>query len=181
MKQTVLSSASQPLLRPLLIGFAGIAALTASSYVSVFMYPVPMTLQTLAVLLVGALLGPRLGMATVLAWLSLSLAGAPVLAGGKAGLMAFTGPTAGYLASFPLVAFAAGFLPKHDTLAGHGARLAGFFALHAVILFAGWIWLSTLIGPDAAFATGVAPFLIGALIKSGLATAIFAAVPRKAG
>ncbi len=181
MKQALPRPAAPSLLRPLLIGLAGVAALTASSHISVPMYPVPMTMQTMVVLMVGAILGPRAGAATVLAWLALSFTGAPVLSGGKPGLMALTGPTAGYLLSFPLVAFAAGYLPKADKLSAHGARLAGFLALHAVILFAGWSWLSALTGPEVAFATGVAPFLVGALIKSGLAAALLAAFPRKAG
>jgi len=181
MKHAMTRPAYQTRLRPALIGLAGVAALTASSYISVPMYPVPMTMQTLVVLMIGAMMGPRAGAATVLAWLALSLTGAPVLAGGKPGLVALTGPTAGYLISFPLVAFAAGFLPKGDRLASHGARLAGFLSLHGMILFAGWSWLTALIGPQAAFATGVAPFMIGALIKSGLAAALIAAFPRKAG
>jgi biotin transport system substrate-specific component len=171
---------TQTLLRPLLIGLVGVAALSASSHISVPMYPVPMTMQTLVVLMLGALMGPRAGAATVLAWLALSLTGAPVLSGGKPGLVALAGPTAGYLISFPLVAFAAGYLPRGDRLRAHGARLAGFVALHGVILFAGWSWLSALTGPEIAFATGVAPFLLGAPIKSGLATALLAAFPRRA-
>ncbi|MEZ5998478.1 MAG: biotin transporter BioY [Hyphomonas sp.] len=174
------SAASRPLLRPLLIGLGGVAALTASSWISVPMYPVPVTLQTLVVLLLGASLGPRAGAATVLAWLALSLTGAPVLADGKSGLIAFAGPTAGYLASFPVVAFLAGYLPKDDRIASHAARFAGFLALHAVILFAGWSWLSAWIGAEGALAAGVVPFLIGSLLKSGLATAMVAAFPRKA-
>ena len=181
MKQALSRSASQNRLYPVLIGLGGIAALTASSYIAVPMYPVPVTMQTLVVLLLGAVLGPRAGAATVLAWLALSLMSAPVLAGGKPGLVALAGPTAGYLISFPLVAFLAGCLPKGDRLSRHGARLAGFLSLHAMILFAGWSWLSAMIGPEAAFVSGVAPFLIGSLIKSGLATAIIAAFPRKAG
>ena len=94
---------------------------------------------------------------------------------------ALAGPTAGYLISFPLVAFTAGLLPKGDRIGAHLSRLLGFVGLHGVILFAGWSWLSALTGPEVAFATGVAPFLLGALIKSGLATALLAAFPRRAG
>ena len=166
---------SHPVLRPVLIGLSGIAVLTISSYVALPMVPVPVTLQTLAVVLMGAVLGPRAGAAIVLAWLGLALAGAPVLAGGKAGLLAFTGPTAGYLISFPVAAFLAGYLPKGQTLAGHGLRFAGFIGLHAVILTAGWAWLSNFVGPQVAIASGVVPFLAGTLLKSALATAVIAA------
>ncbi len=166
---------------PVLIALGGIAALTASSYVAVPMYPVPMTLQTLVVLLLGAVLGPRGGSSAVLAWLALSLMGAPVLAGGSTGPVAFAGPTAGYLLSFPFVAFLAGLLPRNHGIGGHVARLAGFLGLHAVILGAGWAWLAAMIGPKAAFVSGVAPFIVGSLLKSALATAIIAAFPRKVG
>lgn len=179
MKLAQTRSDSRNLMRPLLIGITGIAALTAASHISVPMYPVPMTMQTMVVLMLGALLGPRTGALTVLAWLALSLTGAPVLSGGKPGLVALAGPTAGYLISFPLVAFAAGFLAKGDRIGDHASRLLGFVCLHAVILFAGWSWLSALTGPEVAFATGVAPFLMGALIKSGLATALLAAFLRR--
>ncbi|MEZ5947457.1 MAG: biotin transporter BioY [Hyphomonas sp.] len=181
MKQAETAADSRALLRPVLIGLAGIAALITSSYIAVPMYPVPVTLQTLVVLLLGAVMGPRAGAATVLAWLALSLTGAPVLADGKSGLVAFAGPTAGYLASFPVVAFLAGYLPKDDRIVSHVSRFAGFLALHAAILFAGWSWLSAWVGPEGALAAGVVPFLIGSVLKSGLATALVAAFPRKAG
>ena len=112
MTQSLARPFSHPLFRPVATGLAGIAALTVSSYVSLPMYPVPVTLQTLVVVLLGAVAGPRAGAAIVLAWLGLALAGAPVLAGGKTGLIAFAGPTAGYLFAFPVAAFLAGFLPK---------------------------------------------------------------------
>lgn len=172
---------SHPVLRPVLIGLAGVAALTVSSYVSVPMVPVPVTLQTLAVLLMGAVLGPRAGAAVVLAWLGLAMAGAPVLSGGKMGVLAFTGPTAGYLLAFPVAAFLAGYLPKGQSLASHGLRFAGFIGLHAVILGAGWAWLSVLVGAEAAFAAGVVPFLAGTLLKSALAAAVLAATARTKG
>lgn len=162
-------------LRVLATGILGVAALTASSHVSVPMYPVPMTLQTVVVLLLGALFGPRMGAAMVLSWLALSLAGAPVLADGKSGLAAFAGPTAGYLAGFPIAAFLAGYLPRGDHLAAHGLRLAGFLGLHALVLAIGWAGLLGHVGAETALAAGVLPFLAGSVLKSGLAAGIYAA------
>jgi len=153
----------------------GVAVLTASSYLSMPMYPVPVTMQTLAVILMGLVLGPRAGAAIVIGWLSLAAMGAPVLAGGKTGLIAFTGPTAGYLLSFPATAFLAGYLPKGNNVMAHLARLGGALGLHGLILLAGWAWLSRAIGADAALMAGVVPFLVGAVLKSGLAAALFAA------
>lgn len=179
MSQSLARPMSHPVLRPALIGLAGIAVLTLSSYVAIPMVPVPVTLQTLAVVMMGAVLGPRLGTAVVCAWLGLALAGAPVLAGGKAGLLAFTGPTAGYLVSFPVAAFLAGLLPKGQSLAANGVRLAGFLGVHGVILTAGWAWLSMAVGAETAFVAGVVPFIAGTFLKSALATAVIAALPRK--
>jgi len=164
-------------LRPVVLGLAGIAALTVSSYVSLPIAPVPVTMQTLVVVLLGAVAGPRMGAAIVLSWLGLALAGAPVLAGGKSGLIAFAGPTAGYLFAFPAAAFLAGFLPKGQTPALHGARFAGFLGLHAVILAAGGGWLAVLTTLEIALASGVVPFLAGSLLKSALAAAVIAAMP----
>lgn len=158
----------------MLIGLAGIAALTLASYISVPVYPVPMTLQTMAVLLAGALFGSWRGTLVVLAWLALVAAGLPLLSEGRAGLDVFAGSTGGYLMSFPLAAFLAGRLPKSDSMSAHAARLFGYLALHGLILMAGWAWLARMIGPVGAFESGVAPFIIGALLKSGLAGAIYA-------
>lgn len=154
-----------------------ICVLTASSYVSVPMYPVPVTMQTLAVLMLGAIAGPRFSAAMVVSWLGLAMMGAPVLAGGKAGLLAFAGPTAGYIAAFPIAAFLAGYVAraKHPVV-----HFAGFIALHVVILGMGWAWLSSLMGPQAALATGVTPFLIGALIKSALGASLLVVLPKRA-
>ena len=170
---TLTQSSFELLLRRVTFVLAGVGVLTASSYVSVPMLRVPITLQTLAVILVGALAGPRTGLVMIVSWLSLAAAGFPVLADGKSSLAAFVGPTAGFLLAFPVAGFLAGVMVR-SLARGHVSRFASFLGLHAFILFAGWAWLATLIGADQAFAVGVAPFLIGAVIKSGLGTAIYA-------
>jgi len=90
--------------RPAVVGVAlvaaGIGVLTAGALLSVPFYPVPMTMQTLAVLLVGGLLGPKLGVAAVAGYLALGLAGAPVFHAGLSGPAVLMGPTGGYLAGF---------------------------------------------------------------------------------
>ena len=155
---------------------AGLCVLTASSYISVPMFPVPVTMQTLAIVMVGALAGPRLGTAIVMSWLGLSIMVAPVLAGGKTGIIAFTGPTAGYLAAFPIAALLGGLVARASNSVIH---FVGFLGVHAIILAAGWVWLATLIGPEAAFTSGVAPFAIGALLKSGLAASLLVALTKR--
>lgn len=160
-----------------LAGAIGVCVLTASSYVSVPLYPVPVTMQTLAVLLVGVVMGPRAGALTVLSWLAMAAAGAPVLAGAHGGPGAFVGPTAGYLISFPIAAYLAGMVPRAGSLLRHGAVFAAMLGLHGLILLMGWAWLSALIGAEVAFTAGVLPFMLGAVLKSGLAAAFAALLP----
>src|SRR5699024_5935376 len=89
----------------------------------------PVTLQTFAVLLAGAVLGPRLGALAVLLHLAVGLVGLPVLAGAKGGLAVLAGPSAGYLLAFPLAAFVTGVivvaLPRRGTAHVAAALLAG--------------------------------------------------------
>lgn len=122
--------------------------------------PVPLTLQSLAVLLVGATLGPWRGAVAVLLWLLLAAAGLPLLSSGSSGL---GGPTAGYLFAMPAAAALAGWRPG---LAGWRPGLAAMLAAHALILAAGTLWLAAGIGLPRAMDAGLWPFLPGALIKS---------------
>lgn len=124
--------------------------------------PVPVTLQSLAVLLTGALLGPVWGAGAVLAWLGLAAAGVPLLAAGKAGLPAMTGATMGFLLSFPLAAALAG-----QWRTGWSLRRSLRLMLlgHGLILAMGCAWLAVSLGMDRMTAALV-PLLPGALGKS---------------
>ena len=157
----------------------GTLVLAIASQISVPMLPVPMTMQTLAVTLIGALYGWRLGALTILVWLGEAALGLPVLANGNGGLAPFMGPTAGYLVSFPLVAALVGWLAERG---GNGGRPAFAFVSmllgHALCLALGGLWLATLIGADKAMLAGVVPFLLGSLVKSGLGAAILMALMR---
>ena len=151
---------------------AGTLLLTLSSYIEVPMVPVPMTMQTYAVVLIGALYGWRLGAITVLAWLAQALAGLPVLAGGGGGPLVFIGPTAGYLFAFPIAAALVGWLAERGWNGRHiGLAFIAMLAGHAICLLFGAMWLATLIGLEPAIAAGVTPFLLGAVLKSALAAA----------
>ncbi len=151
----------------------GTGILAASSYVSVPMIPVPITMQTLAVTLIGALYGWRLGAATVVAWLAEAAMGMPVLANGAGGLHAFAGPTSGYLFSFPIIAAVTGFLAEKGWN-GHRPVLA-FVAMmlaNLLCLVIGGVVLGFMIGVEKAFLLGVLPFLVGAALKSALGAAL---------
>lgn len=158
----------------------GTLFLALSSYVEVPMVPVPMTMQTLAVTMVGALYGWRLGGLTIAAWLLEGALGLPVLSGGAAGAHHFVGPTAGYLFAFVPAGMMVGWLTERGW---NGARpvLAFVAALagNAVCLVFGAAWLAMLVGPEPAFTSGVAPFLLGAVLKSALAAALVSALGRR--
>ncbi|MBR3192923.1 biotin transporter BioY [Bosea sp. (in: a-proteobacteria)] len=158
----------------------GTLVLAIASQISVPMVPVPMTMQTLAVMLVGALYGWRLGALTILAWLGEAAVGLPVLANGTGGLAPFMGPTAGYLASFPLVAVLVGWLAERGWNGGRpGFAFAAMLAGHVLCLALGGLWLAILIGPEKALLAGVVPFLLGSLVKSGLGATILMALARR--
>lgn len=133
--------------------------------------PVPMTLQTLFVLLSGALLGPALGATAQLAYLGAGIAGLPVFVGG-AGLAYLLGPTGGYLLAFPVAAFLAGAavdrVPRQG-LTGLAALFGALFLASLVVLLGGASWLGLLTGDYAgAFALGFVPFLVGDVLKVAL-------------
>ncbi len=131
--------------------------------------PVPVTLQTLAVVLSGVFLGPRLGAAAQAMYLAAGAVGVPVFAAGGAGLAYLLGPTGGYLVAFPAAAAVAGFL----FAGGRGGPVRALAALAGgtVIVFVGGVsqlLVSTGLDLRAALLIGVVPFLPGALIKLGI-------------
>lgn len=152
---------------------AGTGFLALSSQISVPMVPVPITMQTFAVTMVGVIYGWRLGVVTILAWLAEAIVGLPVLANGAGGIAHFGGPTAGYLVSFPLIGGLAGWL------AGRGwtgdrvvLSFLAHFSANILCLVIGAAWLATMIGLDKAVMLGAVPFLLGAVLKSALAAAV---------
>lgn len=145
--------------------------LAASSWAEIPMHPVPMTLQTYALLVIAGLAGPRLALEIVGVWLAEAAMGLPLLAGGASGLAAFISPTAGYLAGFLVAAGLVGWLASRPGGRNWLPLTASFLAAHALILLLGFAWLAAGLGPKAAFAGGVAPFILGALLKTLLAVA----------
>ncbi len=157
----------------------GTLFLTLSSYVEVPMVPVPVTMQTFAVMLVGALYGWRLGAITIIAWLAEAAAGLPVLSGGAAGAHHFVGPTAGYLFAFPVAGAVVGWLAERGWN-GKQPVLAFLSMLlgNALCLAIGGAWLAVLFGADVAWTSGIAPFIIGGVLKSALGAALLALLVR---
>lgn len=150
---------------------AGTAVLALSAKITVPFWPVPMTLQVLAVFLIGAAYGRDLAFVTLLAYLAQGAAGLPVFATG-AGLAYMAGPTGGYLVGFVIAATIAGWAADRgldrDPFKLFGAMLVGEIA----ILGLGAAWLAYLFGVEKAIAFGVGPFIVTDLVKVALAAAI---------
>lgn len=132
--------------------------------------PVPITGQTFAVLLVGALLGRRLAALSVVAYLAQGLAGLPVFAGGTSGFARLLGPTGGYLLGFWAAAYLVGWLAEQGWTLHIGKTLLAMVLGNGVIYLCGLAYLSLFLGIEKALITGLYPFLIGDAIKVLLAT-----------
>lgn len=164
---------------PRALRFAGLALigswlLAASAQVTLPMWPVPATLQSMVVLLLGAAGGPALGVAAVGAYLAQGVAGLPFFAGGASGPAVLAGPTAGYLLGFVLAACVAGFargLPWWR----QGLVL---LAAHLILFAPGVAWLAGFIGWERALQAGFVVFLPGTLLKTAAALALLRALRR---
>ena len=167
-----------PLLRGLILVLAGTVFIAICAHIKVPMWPVPMTMQTFAVLVIGMAYGWRLGGLTVLAYLGEGAAGLPVFATGS-GLAYLAGPTAGYLAGFLLAALFVGWAAERGwdrSLAHVAATMA---AGTAIIFACGVPWLAGFLGAwDKALAGGLYPFLLGDAIKVALAAMLLPAAWR---
>jgi biotin transport system substrate-specific component len=131
--------------------------------------PVPVTGQTLAVLLVGAALGSRRGPLSLLTYLALGVFGMPVFAGGAAGLSRLAGPTAGYLAGFVLAAALVGWLCERGWDRRPATTFLAMVVGQFVIYVPGILWLSRFVGWPSALTVGLLPFLLGDGLKAALA------------
>ena len=173
--------------RPLVVGLT-VLGMAFGAQVRVPMEPTPMTLQTLALVIGAALLGPALGPLAVLVYLALAVAGLPVLAGWTAapGLAIFELGTLGYLVGFFVGAWIVGRgALARDRSAGldhAGGVLPGMarpmIGAHLLILLLGMAWLARDLGWSDAFNRGARPLVIGAVVKSLLGAWVVALIAR---
>ena len=154
------------------VGGSLFIALSAQVVVPLPFSPVPVTGQTLAVLLTGALLGRVRGTLSVLVYLAQGISGLPVFAGGMGGVLHLVGPTGGYLIGFVPAAFLTGLLAERGWDRGVGPAFAAMLVGNAAIYACGLPWLAQFLGPQRVLALGLAPFLPGDLMKLGIAAAL---------
>ena len=166
---------SAALLRMVVLALLGSGLLVLSAKIRVPLGPVPITLQSLVVVMLGAAYGWRLATLTVLLYLAEGLAGLPVFANTPPlvpGPLYFAGPTGGFLLGFVAAAFATGYLAERGWDRTAPGLLAAMAIGHAVLFIPGLAWLGVLVGPAKAWAVGVEPFLLATLIKTALAAAL---------
>ncbi len=155
----------------LVFTFSLLTALTAQIVIPIG--PVPITGQTFAVLLTGALLGSRLGAMAMIAYLVEGASGLPFFYGGTGGILHLLGPTGGYLVAFPAAAFITGAFAEHGWDKRFLTAIAAMTIGSVLIILSGWAWfaLSTHTSATVAFVNTVAKFIPGEIVKVLLAAA----------
>ena len=168
---------SQKIFRYGAITLAGSALIALCAQVSVPFYPVPVTMQTFAVILIGLIYGWRLGGITVALYLIEGAIGLPVFAGGKGGMIVLMGPTAGYLYGFFLAAVACGWFAERGFDRSYFKLIVPLLAGNVLLYTSGLIWLGNFIGWDKpVLDLGLYPFIPGDLLKIAMAAVLLPTV-----
>jgi biotin transport system substrate-specific component len=156
----------------LVIGFSLLTALSAQIVIPIG--PIPITGQTFAVLLTGALLGSRLGAITMIVYLMEGAIGLPFFSGGHGGILHLMGPTGGYLVAFPAGAFITGAFAEHGWDRKFLTAAAAMAIGSLVIMLSGWLWFSLVMrtSPAITLFAIVLKFIPGDIIKISLAAAV---------
>jgi biotin transport system substrate-specific component len=161
----------------LVVAGAGFVALAAQIEIHLGFTPVPITLQTFAVLLVGAALGSVLGVAALALYLLVGMIGAPVYAGGEGGWEWIEGATGGYLVGFVLAAGVAGLLAERQWDRRLATAVTALLTGNVLVYVFGLPWLAHVadLGWQETFEQGLYPFVVGDLAKLYLAGALLPA------
>ncbi len=176
--EPLLGSQPHPAIRLALVAVAGSALVAVAAHVSIPFWPVPLTLQTWAVLMIRAICGPQRAFGVMLAHLTEGLVGWPVFAA-AGGPTVLSGPTGGYLLGMVGAAGLGGLASRRGWLATPLKALVAFSAVDAVIFVSG---LTRLVGPlgfERAIDVGLRPFLVGEVLKLALAVTLVTALRRK--
>jgi biotin transport system substrate-specific component len=165
----------------LIAGASVLIAIAAQIAIPVPFSPVPLTMQPLAVLLVGVTLGSTRGAAAAALYLLEGFGGLPVFAQAHAGAFWLTAATAGYLWSYPAAAWLAGWFSERGWGSSTLRAIAGMLAALGVVYLGGWSWLAVLSGPRNAVSMGVAPFLAADIVKVAVGAALLPQLQRIVG
>ena len=158
--------------RAVTLALVGTLLLTFSAKIQIPFWPVPMTMQTFVVLVLGMAYGWKLGLATMFLYLAEGAMGLPVFAGTPErgiGLAYMVGPTGGYLAGFVAGAALCGWLAERGWDRSWWRTAIAMSLGHVLILLLGFLWLASLVGAAKAYAVGVAPFYVATVAKTALA------------
>jgi biotin transport system substrate-specific component len=158
----------------LVVGASALIAIAAQVAVpiNVGFGVIPLTLQPLAVIFIGAALGSTRGAAAAALYLLEGFSGLPVFSQGHGGPAWMLGLTAGYLYSYPFAAWVAGFVSERGWGSTITRAMSGMLLALGVIYLGGWSWLAILTDPRSAFAAGIAPFLAADVVKVALGAAL---------
>jgi biotin transport system substrate-specific component len=167
-------------LRAVTLVVLGTALLTLSAKINLPLPYVPMTLQTLVVLVIGAAYGGCLGAATIMVYLAEGALGLPVFAGPAGGFAPLMGPTAGYLIGFVAAAFTTGWLSERGWDRSVALLFVAMAIGHGIILGCGFAWLAfgMKLGAGKAWLVGIAPFVAASVIKNALGAVLVPAIRR---
>lgn len=174
MRDTTLAGAvigTDSILKKAALVLGGTLFIAIAAQVSVPFFPVPMTLQTLAVLIVGLTFGARLGAVTLVAYLAEGAMGLPVFANAMSA-PALVGPTAGFLFGFVAMAWLAGLAADRGLTRGVASTALVAAGVSALLYIPGVAWLATFIGAEKAVFAGMVPFLLGDAIKAVIAAMV---------
>jgi len=155
---------------------AGSALIAAAGQVKVPMWPVPTTLQTLAIFTIAAAYGRNLAVATLIAYLAEGAAGLPVFTNGGGLAYFLTSATTGYLVGFVVAAGITGWAADQGLASKPIKLFAANLAGTLVILVLGALWIAAMFGTDKAIAWGIGPFIVTDIVKAALAAALVPAL-----
>ena len=163
---------SQVLVKEITYVLSAVLMMAALSRITIPLLPVPVTGQTLGVLLTGIMLGRKRAVAAMITYIGMGLIGFPVFAGGAFGMATLIGPTGGYLLGFIPAAFVMGYLGDKGWYNSVITAISALLIGHAIVFAFGLLWLTNFAGWSNILAVGLLPFLPGAAIKTLIAFAL---------
>ena len=181
--RSISNSNYQVALYPVFVLF-GVALIAISAKIQVPFWPVPMTLQSMAIAALAAAYGFRLGLATIIAYLAVGYMGLPVFAGPAAGPAYFVGPTAGFLAGFVVLTAIVGYVADRVRSESFTALLGAMLVGDVILFVMGFVWLGYVfvtgsgntLGASVAWEKGVQPYILADIVKMVLAAAMVPAI-----